>query len=481
MNKKIASIILFLLPVYLTFGQNKSYSLQECVDIAIKNNLTVKSAQLQVLTDDENIKLAKASRLPSLGLSGTQSINVGRSVNPFDNTVVENQTVRSNSFSLGTNLNIFNGLETFYTIQRNMANKSASELDVKNSENNVILATVEAYAAVAQGKEQIIASRKQVDNLKLQQQQTAKMVAAGAMAQVNLFDMDAQLAQEETNLVTAENQLDLAKIRLLQAMQITDFQDIEITGMLVKEEWMMQLIPEPAQVYEAAEKSLPQIKASMQRIEAAYKGIRIAESNYYPTLNLQGGIFTNYSSIAQRFVPGRPLETPVLAPIPGLVFSDPSLSAFQVVTNMPGRTESLNFNEQLSNNIRQGVTLNLNIPIYSNRQVKTNVNTAKINKLSAEISMRSVKNTVRQDIETAVTSAKLAQRRYQALLNQIKAQQELFRSAEQRFQVGAMNALDFNVITNNLSRLQTELIRQKYEVLLRNKVIDFYMGRDLTF
>lgn len=251
--------------------------------------------------------------------------------------------------------------------------------------------------------------------------------------------------------------------------------------MQVKEEWMMQQIPEPGLVYEAAEKSLPQIKASMQRIDAAYKGIKIAESSYYPTLNLQGGVFTNYSSIAQRFVPGRPLATPVLAEIPGFVFSDPSLSAFQVVTNTPGRTESLNFNEQFSNNIRQGVTLNLNIPIYSNRQVKTNVNTAKINKLSAELSMRTVKNTLRQDIETAVTSARLAQRRYQALLNQIKAQQELFRSAEQRFQVGAMNALDFNVITNNLSRLQTDLIRQKYEVLLRNKVIDFYMGRDLTF
>jgi outer membrane protein len=196
---------------------------------------------------------------------------------------------------------------------------------------------------------------------------------------------------------------------------------------------------------------------------------------------MQGGIFTNYSSIAQRFVPGQPLETPILTPVPNLVFSDPNLSAFQVVTNTPGKVESLNFNSQLSNNVRQGVTFSLNIPIYSNRQVKTNVNNAKINKLSAELNMRTVKNTVRQDIETAVTSARLAQRRYQALVNQIKAQRELFRNAEQRFQVGAINAFDFNVIANNLSRLETDLIRQKYEVLLRNKVIDFYMGKDLTF
>jgi len=480
MKKAIIPFLFFTIH-FCGFGQTKSYTLQECVDIALKNNLTVQNAKLQVLGAQENIKLAKESRLPNLGLNGSQSINVGRSVNPFDNTVVENQTVRSNSFSLGTNLNIFSGLQTYYTIQRNMMNKSASEWDVKTTENNVVLATVEAYASVAQGKELVIASKKQVENIKLQQQRTTKMVAAGAMAQVNLFDMEAQLAQEETNLITSENQLDLAKVRLIQAMQTPELSNIEVSGILVKDEWLIQPITDPGTIFETAEKMLPQIKSSNQRIEAAYRGIKIAESSYYPSLNLQGGIFTNYSSIAQRFIPGAQLESPILAPVPNLVISDPSLSIFQVISTGPGKVEALNFSDQLSNNVRQGITFNLSIPIYSNRQVKTNVNTAKINKMNAELNLKTVKNTVRQDIETAVTSARLAQRRYQALINQVKSQRELFRNAEQRFQVGAINTFDFNVISNNLSRLETDIIRQKYEVLLRNKVIDFYMGKDLTF
>ena len=478
-------LFLFLIASESAFSQTAgTYTLKQCVDVALDKNITLKQTLLQVESNKVAVDQIRMSRYPSLNAGASQAYNFGRSVNPYDNSVVANQQVNSNNFSLSSSFVIFQGLQTQYTIQQRLLNLNASGADVESTKNNIALGVVEAFANVLTAKALLASAQSQLQSTNAQIERTTKLVDAGKLPNTNLLDLKGQAASDETNIVVAENQLDLAKVTLALWMQIdpTLIKDVEEPSIIINESEY-----KPAsEVYAIAEPAQPQIKAAKIRVLSADKGIALAKSSYYPSLNFQAGLFTNYSSLAQRYIPGSALTSPIYGPKTELLVTDNLGNSVPITVQQasytgPGSFEELTFKNQFDNNLRKGFSFNLNIPLFNGLQARYATKNAKINMQNAQLELEKQKNTLRQNIETSTSNERAARLRYQAVEKQIAALEEVYRSAETRFNLGVLNSVDYIVIKNNLVRAQNDKARYKYDFFIRRAVLDYYLGKDLNF
>ena len=478
-------ILLLIFCKSIAFSQSQQkLTLRYCVEVALTNNITMKQALASVEGSKINVKQSKMNRYPSVNGAASQSINFGRSVNPYDNTVVENQRVNSNNVSLSANVNVFSGFQNRFTIQQRELDLLATQNDIGTTKNNIVLGVVESFANVLSSKAVLLSNKAQFESTNAQIDRTDKLVSGGRLPITSLYDLKAQLATEETNIVIAENNLELAKLNLAQWMQVDPS---EVQDVLEPEMTIGELSEKSAkEIYNIALQTQPQIKAANTRFLSAEKGIGIAKSGLYPSLSFQAGLFTNYSSLAQRFVPGNPYASPVIAPVPNLIVTGPDGEILPVAINQvtvlsPGTFQDLGFNNQFQNNLRKGFSFNLNIPIFNGMQSRFAVESAKINRLNAKLQLDQEKNQLRQTIETAVTNEKAARNRLQAVEKQIVALKEAFRFAEQRFNLGVINSVDYLVAKNNLTRAENDKARFRYDYFIRKALVDFYQGNELNF
>lgn len=484
MIRKSRFLALFLFSGFGSFAQPSGLNLRQCIETALSANLSMKLGQATIESNRISLSQSKVNRYPSLNAGASQSVNFGRSVNPYDNTVVANQQVNSNNLSLSANVNLFNGFQNSHTIQQRGLNLKASEQDLGTTRNNIVLGVVESYANVLTNKAILESSKAQAEATRAQIDRTDKLVQAGRLPVTNLYDLKSQLATEETNIVLAENNLDLARLSLAQWMQVDPSQigDLSEPTMVVEE------APEksPQEVYSSAENAQPQIQAARTRVLSAAKGVDIARGGLYPSLNLQAGLFTNYSSIAQKFIPGAPLSTPRYQTVDLFQVTDTAGNVFpiriqQKITTGEGRFENLTFADQLQNNLRKGFTFNLSIPIFNNFQSRNAVESARIAQKQAEIQLEQTKNQLRQTIETAVANEKAARNRLKAVEKQIASLEETFRSVEQRYNLGVLNTVDYLMAKNNLNRAKIDKTRFRYDFFIRRALVDFYLGKELNF
>jgi len=484
-NKTLAFIFGFIFFAKLLMAQTSdSYTLQKCIEIALANNITMKQSLLTVEGNKVAVNQAKMNRYPNLNAGASQSLNFGRSVNPYDNTVVANQKVNSSSLSLSSNVNLFSGFQNERTIQQRRLNLKASQEDIATTRNNIVLGVVEAFANVLSNKALLASTTAQFQSTEAQIDRTDKLVKAGRLALTNLYDLKAQLAIEETNIVLTENNLEISKLSLAQWMQIDP---ILITDVIEPSLFIEEQAEKSAkEVYVVAESNQPQISAAKTRLVSADKDIEIAKSGFYPSLSFQAGLFTNYSSLARNFIPGKTLNAPILAPVNTLLLQDATgnlvpFTVNQVITSGPGTFENLKFNDQFDNNLRAGFTFNLNIPLFNAFQNRYLTENARISKLNAKLQLDQQKNQLRQTIESAVTNEKAAKKRIEAVDKQLLALEEAFRSTEQRYNLGVLNTVDFLLSKNNLARAQNDKSRFRYDFFIRRAVLDFYLGKDLNF
>jgi outer membrane protein len=460
-------------------------SLKQAIETALAGNITMKQGAAGIEAARIGLQQARMNRLPSLNAGAGQSINYGRSVNPFDNQVVENERVGSNNMSLSASVNLFSGFQNRYSIEQKQLDLKAGNEDLGSTRNNVILGVVESYANVLSNKALLTSARSQFESTQAQLERTEKLVNAGKIASAALFDLRSQLATDETGIVLAENNLELARLNLAQWMQISP----ESLGEVQEPTLRLESGPEKssAEIYRLAESAQPQIQAARTRVLSAEKGIDLARSAYYPSLSLQGGIFTNYSSLAQRFIPGEKLSSPYYQPFGEFEISDPTngtsvpVVISQKVSQAPGKLEDLSFSQQLDNNLRRGISLNLNIPIFNGYQARYSHENARIARKNAELQLEQEKNRLRQTIESAVANEKAARKRLEAIEKQIKALEENWRLSEQRFNLGVLNATDYLLAKNNLNRAENDRARFRYDFFIRRALLDFYIGKELDF
>lgn len=463
-------------------AQDNTWTLQECIDFALDNNLSVKRGELNVMNADINLRQAQYSRLPNLNANGSFAFGWGRSIDPTTNLFVDNQRIASSNASASSNLILFNGLNITNSIKQNEFTYKSSEKTLEDTKNDVILNVVTFYTNVLFARELYENAVKQLESTSQQVVLTEKRVKAGALPQANLLDLLAQKATNELNKVNRENDYNNARIQLKQSLQLPPEQNITI----VLPEFDAEIKPligvTALEIYNIALNDQPDIQAAKLNTEGADYGVKSSEGALYPTLSLNGGLSTQYSDVADgpRFIPdgGAPITT-----FESIGFVEGTNQSVLSEVQIPSGEflESYPFAEQYEDQLRKFISLNLNIPIFNRFVARSNVERAKISKSQAEISEKEVKYQLWQSIEQAYNNVGAAAKSYESSQKQVEAREESFRVIKQRYDFGAVNFVDYQVAENDLYRAKSDLLRAKYDYIFRLKILDFYQGKPLDF
>ena len=460
------------------------WSLQRAVDYALEHNLNVRLSELQAQSNAQVLRQSKAALLPTANLNGTQAWNFGTSVNPLTYEF-QSQTVRSNNFSAVSQLILFQGFQLRNTIKRNDLDYQASIADIEKARNDLSLNVAGQFLQLVLAQELVRANQTRVDNDQAQITRSKILLKAGSIPESTLLDSQSQLATDELNVITAQNQADLARLALLQLMNIDpataqEFA-IEVPALPDPDEEAPYVI-NLNQTFQDAAARLPEIKAAELRVLSARRSIDLARGAYYPRFALTGSLFTGFSSSAvSRVITGTSQGTPyplnVIDPS-----GNPINTGYTVV--LPGQPTydalPVRFFDQLSNNYGKSVQFGLSVPILNGLQVRTAVQRSLINEQAQSVRAEQARLTLRQSIEQAYADARAAQRQYAAASRQVAALTLTQRNSEIRFNNGLLNGTEFNIAKNNLNYAVSNQLQAKYTFIFRRKVLDFYQGKPLA-
>lgn len=384
----------------------------------------------------------RGARLPTLSTGASSGFRWGRSINPVTN-LFETARIGNINLSANSNVTLFAGNRVNNNVNQSKANLEAGLYNIEVTRNDITLNIINLFVNVVFNREQVNIAENQLATSKEQLDRTSKLVAAGSLPLADQYDLQAQTATNELEVINSRNNLRISKLNLSQAMQIPftdDFQVVE-PEFVINDHLMAT--ETPVAIFNTAVEIMPEIKLAQANVESSGYGVKVAKGAYLPTLGLGANLFSNYVD---------------------RVFG----------TERPG------FGTQIENNLSQSMNLNLSIPIFSQFNNKAAVQRARVQQQISEVAETEAKNTLRQDIETAYTSAIAAEQSYQANLIRLKATAESFRIAQQRLNAGAINSVDFQVAQNNLFNTQADLLNAKYTYIFRVKVLDFYLGNPIN-
>ena len=452
----------------------KVWSLRECVDYALANNLQEKRSELSLELSSIDKRQAKLALLPSANAFASYGFNWGRGIDPVSNQFISSQRNGYTSVGASGDVDLFNGFRLQNTIKQTSAQFEASEEDLAKTRNDVSLNVISLFVDVVFNKELQENARLQLASSRQQLERTGKLVAAGSLPRSDELNLQAQVSTNELNLINQENNLNLSLLRLQQALQLpaSDKFDVEIPDISTQDLVLDQTRNE---IFHVARGTMPEIRSAALRIKSTSYAVRASRGNLYPRLSVSGSINSNYSSAsATRFIPDggfNMFETGYFVqgtnePVYGL---EPTGSFREIY----------GFNDQLKDNLYKSVSLTLSIPIFNNFNARANVQRAMISHEQARINAREIENTLRQNVETSYNSALAASKSYNASLRQVEAREEAYRMAKQRFDIGASNYVEYQLAENDLFQARSDLSRAKYEFIFRKKVLDFYLGNSL--
>jgi outer membrane protein len=418
------------------------YDLQTAVDIAIQNNLTLKRTELNQQVIEADLLQNKGQRYPTLNAGTSYGVRWGRSINPVTN-LFENNKIGNANFTANSNAPIFQGMRITNSIAQAKTNLEAGKYNLEATKNNITLTVINNFINVVFNREQVKIAENQLGTTSEQLTRTKKLVDAGSLPMSDYLDLQSQNASSQLEVINAQNSYRNAKLALAQSMQIPFTDDFEVIEPEFEMEEGLMANESSEEIYQAAVENMPEIKAAQANVLSAEYQEKIAKGAFYPSLTVGANVFTNYVDQVYR-------------------------------TDRPA------FGQQFQDNLSQALQFNLNIPIFSNFNNKATLQRARAQRAIQEVAELEAKNQLRQDIETAYTSALAADLSYKASVTRVASLEESFRIAQQRFDLGAINSVDFQIAQNNLFNAQAELLNAKYTYIFRVKVLDFYLGNPIN-
>ncbi len=448
---RIALLIsLVLLVISGSILAQKTWTLEDCINHALENNIRIKQSYLDVETGAINQRESKLDFLPNLNGSASHSYGWGRSVDMATYNYVNQQTQQS-YFTINSDLTLFSGLQKLNTLKQRRFDYLVSKYNSDKIKNDISLSVAGAYLQILFSRELVNNAEQQFEVTNQQIDRTAKLVAAGTLAKGSLLEVQAQGANEEVSLVQAKNQLNLAYLDLLQLLEIesgTAFQ-IDVPSLALTQQ--PEILP-IQYIYNAALGTMPEIKSAEMTYESYGRALSVAKGSRSPSLALSLGMGTNYSDQIRMSV--NPLD--------------------------PGYQDTKPFSDQFKDNQNTTLAFRLSIPIFNNWQINSYVARSKVNFLNADYNLQLTKNTLRKNVETAYADALAAYSSYSAREKSLSSLEESFSYTEQKFNVGMVNALDYNVAKNQLNKANSDLLSAKYDFIFKYKILDFYLGKTLT-
>ncbi|MCK5137159.1 MAG: TolC family protein [Bacteroidales bacterium] len=472
MIRKSIILSILLLCAVITGVAQQSWSLENCIQYAMENNIQIKQSVLNTEYNENLLKQSKLGQIPNLSASSNYTHSWGRALDQTTYQFTENQQIGSLSLGVSSSVNLFNGLRVRNTILQNELNLMASYEDVEKIKNDISLNIAAAYLSIMFNKELLAVTESQLEITGQQVERTQKIVDAGKLARGSILEIQAQYASEELNLVNAENQLVISLLHLQQILDLPIDTSFEISIPDLQDPGHDPLILDATEVYRIAEQEMPEIRSAELVMESSEKGLKIAEGGRYPSLYLSANYNSGYSDIREQVVEVNETQIPIGETAGGEpVFSYP--------TEIPvyGRYP---FFEQVRDNRSAGVGLGLSIPIFNGWQINTSIANARLTLENAELELQNKKLMLYATIQQAYADALAALKKFTATEQALISMEESFKYTEKKFEVGLVNTVDYNTSKNQLTATQSELLQAKYDFIFKTKILNFYKGEPIT-
>lgn len=443
MRKSKEIIILILLTFIcndIIIAQNK-WTLDQCIDYAIQNNLDIESQQINTESRKESFAQSKRNILPGISASSSYNISFGKSVDPNTNDVTTS-SFASNSYSLGGSIQLFNGFINANRIAYNRFIYLAGIANVEDRKINVAFDVMNAFhnALYYKGLLDIVIEQKELSELNLEK--VKKEVEIGISAKTDILEIEARLADEELQVIRTSNYLKASVLDLKKAMnypvnnelELQDLKDIVIINSTEFEN--------SETVFQQALNHLPIVKAKYENLKAIEKALAISKGSLYPSLNLNGGYGTGY---------------------------------YETLTDNSGNT--ISFSEQFKNNASQYINLSLSVPVFSKWYTRSEIKRNRLALEQEKVELENFENQLYYEIESYCQELSAMSAEYMQAQKQTESNQLAFEVAQKKKEQGLINLIDFYTSKNFLSNAQGELLRSKLQYILKRKTIDFYLGK----
>jgi len=440
--RKLILIFTFWLVVWTSHGmsgsmqQDSTWTLQTCIEYAFNRNIQIRKSELSNERSGLYAEQAKAQRMPSL--NGSFSENFTWSKDPLTGQAALTGASGSN-FSVNGGVTLYNASKINNQIKQTGLEIEAGKFSLETTKESISLSILNAYLQVLYAEEQVKNSLKQIESTTGQLNLAGERLALKSISISDYAQVKSQLASEKLTMANSESQLAIAKINLMQLMELPVQEDFLITHPDLLDALNQSIIPDVKTVYETALSIKPQIKNAEVNKQIAGLDERIAKAAYFPVLSANAGISTGYSSTA----------------------TDPYFS-------------------QLNSGMRPAVGFTLSIPIYQKKQVKTSVAVARLGYQDAELSETDTKNQLRKNIEQAVLDVSSARIEYNASIEKYQATKESSALSDEKFKQGIINSVDYLVTKTNMIVAESQLLQSKYKLIFSYKILDFYMGIPLS-
>ena len=431
----------------LVVAQTKSWTFQQCLDTALQRNISVNQSRMSNELNKVSLEQSKANRIPSVSANANEGLNVGKSVNPTTNSFVT-ETYHSTNVGVSSSYNLFNGLQNANTIRQNRLNVQAGQYDIEKMKNDVTLNITTGFLQVLFDNEILAGTKNLEESTMAQVERTEKMVNAGKSPESDLLQIKSQLATDNLSVITAQNQLDLAKVTLMQLMEIPIADSFEV-AVPVMDETAESIMQTNEEIFQKSLSVQPQITSASLKTNAAEMALKVSEGARWPRVNLGANLNSNYASSRKKGTSVNP--------------------------------EGYPFYQQMWDNVGQSFSMGISIPIYSNRQITSNIDRARINLITTRLSEQNTRNVLRKSIEQTYTDMHAAVKKYEATKQQLAAAELSYKNAEKKYIAGVMNATDFLIQKNNYAQSQSSLIQAKYNSIFIRKILDFYQGKAIAF
>lgn len=431
--------------------ENDVWTLDRCINYALENNLDIKRKELQTRITEKDYNQDRYNLLPSLGAGIEHEVSSGRSLN-IESYEWENRSKQQGSAGLRGNLTLFRGLQNYNSIQKGKFLYLSSKADLESLKNDKILTLAAYYLDILFSEELLEVARAQYEVTLLQVESNKRQVEVGNAARAELLEIQAQAASEKLNVTEAENALSMAILDMTQLLDLDSVGNFTVFRPDLDVE-LLEETPGVQEVYQTALAFMPEIKRAEYLLQAQQKDVRITGAEMSPELYLSGLYYSRYLKDAPN-----PLD-----PNP----SDPSID--------------YNLQDQLKDNRYAQLTIGLSIPIFSRLQNRTNLSKSKIQLEDYRYMLELEQQALFKKIQQYHADAVAARAKYLSALEAVKSNEESFAYMQQKFEVGLVNSVDFNIAKNNLTKARSDLAQSKYEYIFKIKILDFYQNKAIRF
>jgi outer membrane protein len=470
-GKVIIACFLFFSALSFTANAQQVISLQKAVDLALQNNLTIKQAQFTEALATEDVKQSQYNQLPNLSANPQGGYYFGKS--QIAGAFAYSSSALNINGTAQMLVTIFQGGQLRNQILQNKLTLDVDKTNTAKVKNDLLLNVVTEYLVILTDQDLVIAAKQQIDLAKITLDRAQKNFDQGNSTRADLAQANAQVSTAELNLTNAQNQVDLAILILKQYMEMNPTTDIAVEKPDISKLTDIKTIYDANEVIKTALSINPDIRLAEMQQQTYAQAIKIAKGNYYPVLSLFGGIGSSYSNQAKTQTGQTILGTTPIGTV--------QATGQTVVTPLVMPILSpISFTNQFNNNFNQSVGLSLQIPIFNHFTARTSVRKAKLNYQYAELSTQLAKNNLSKTIIQAVLDLQAAVKSYQSALQTYQSNKEALNVTKQRYDAGFVNTLDYNTAITNYNKSQNDMIEAQYQMIFRSKVIDYYLGNQIT-